>query len=332
MKIRLLFSIFIFISTFSCQASGGQTSFGFFQKTLKEGQYAVFIENAITFLEKKYSGDFRYYKALKFKYFDKDLNHAALLASFLGSKPLLQILIKQGAELSFKDDELLTPLSYAIFSENSSLVKYLVWIGLPLDSVSDMGENYFMLAILTKNVSLAKYVYKKFGMNIEDVDYQKRNALHYAAITNSISMVKFLKGKHMNLEKQDQFGFTPFLTAVYYENFEVFEFFCKLSVNVYETGFFGENALILSAAHGNYKFVKYILDKYNFKINYPDKYGRTPFLLAASASNLALLVLLVEKGANSRYVDSEGNNALFYASASKIKEETTEFIRNLWNK
>ncbi len=67
------------------------------------------------------------------------------------------------------------------------------------------------------------------------------------------------------------------------------------------------------ASKGHLNCVELLLEDKCIKVDIPDKYGRTPLMMAAVKGNAKICEALIAKGANKTFKDLEGNMALDYA-------------------
>ena len=118
--------------------------------------------------------------------------------------------------------------------------------------------------------------------------------IHNAASTGDMQGVERLVEKGQ-IEKKDQYGGTPLITAVYYN----------------QTG-----------------VVKYLLDK-GANINAQKKRDGATALIYASMYNYpAMAKLLIDRGASVNVKDSKGHTALYYAKLYKFNDVTAILVEN----
>src|SRR5690606_33432935 len=89
----------------------------------------------------------------------------------------------------------------------------------------------------------------------------------------------------------------------------------------------GNNALQLASSSNSPETVEWLIN--TCKIDIESKggwYQRTPFLWAAEKGRLDILKFLKSRGANTKALDKDGNNALHLASLYSNSPETVEWL------
>lgn len=83
-----------------------------------------------------------------------------------------------------------------------------------------------------------------------------------------------------------------------------------------------DDLLIFSCRSGNLDLIYERINQ-GANVNYQNKDGLTPILVAIKSGHFSVIKVLIEKGANFSCKDHYGNNALDYASEFRNKEIAT---------
>ncbi|MGE0207467.1 MAG: ankyrin repeat domain-containing protein, partial [Candidatus Babeliales bacterium] len=133
-----------------------------------------------------------------------------------------------------------------------------------------------------------------------------------AMVDNDIPKVQSIlaQGVAINQGERDQ---TPLMYAAYWGKTEIVKLLLVHNPEINKQDDSGCNALLL-ALKSLYKqeIIEMLLDA-GADVNMPDKDGMTPFLQAASSSDLSLIKLMLKKGAHVHSQSNDGTTALIYA-------------------
>ncbi len=146
------------------------------------------------------------------------------IAALFGETEIMALLIKRGAKVNIYDKNSNTPLSFSLEYRNMEGIKLLLAEpGIVVTKKDKNGCTSLMLAVYNQySYDSEEYekAYKKWlptladellkrGCKVNDVDNDKRTALHYASLNDHIEYTKSLISHGANVNITDKDGNTP---------------------------------------------------------------------------------------------------------------------------
>lgn len=158
----------------------------------------------------------------------------------------------------------------------------------------------------------------EFYLDNEIVDVNCRNengetALHIASHNEDTAVVNLLLAKGANPDLQNGQGNTPFLIALWYDNYLVAQRLSNAIDNVNVQGDGGCTPLILAARNDYLDMTQFLIDK-GSDINAKDDYGWSALHYAARNNNTEMIRLLVSNGADVEIRNDIGQTPLHLAA------------------
>jgi ankyrin repeat protein len=212
-----------------------------------------------------------------------------------------EYLIKNGANVHYRDEDGSTALYYVINNEGSyddkiGLINLLEKYGCNIDTINNIGQTIIMYAIFNKtNKKIIEYIIneKKANVDIKENGHGA-TALMIAYQENNIDVFDLLLAKS-NIETRNKYGQNILMSTINMTNFEV------------------NNIL---------EYVKRILKKDINIINTADDMGWSPLMFAVNNGYEDIVNLLIEKGADINIQAKNGFNALMTAIQGKTTIHT----------
>lgn len=155
---------------------------------------------------------------------------------------------------------------------NQQLAEQLVELGADVNESTDTQGTPFMFAVLGNNQSLARWLIEQ-GADIDNVGSNGWTALTIAAAKGNVHLLQWLIGQGADTQVRDVYRFTPFLRAV-------------------DNGYVEAAAVLLSLVETD--------------INARDELDNTALHHAVSASNEAMVTLLLEHNADPDLINQLG--------------------------
>ena len=107
-----------------------------------------------------------------------------------------------------------TPLHYASYHGNPKMIDILIKDGADMYAVNNQGINMLHVAAQGDSVYSIAYFLKKSFIGINSVDKSKSTPLHWACISHSHSVVRYLLAWSADVYKLDLAGYTPLHLAL----------------------------------------------------------------------------------------------------------------------
>ncbi|MDI6031717.1 ankyrin repeat domain-containing protein [Flavobacterium sp. LB2P84] len=251
-------------------------------------------------------------------------------ASNKGNVAIVEYLISKGADLNLEDSKGETPLTFAAVGGQSNTALYDAFFKAGTDPKKKYkdGINLLLMAIASdKNLALTTYFTTK-GMSIKDTDSDGNTAFDYAAKSGNLPLLKSL------LEKGVKYTDNALLFAAQGSRrdvtpLETYKYLVEdLKIKPTATSKSGETVLHLLASKANQtEVINYFLSK-GVDANKANNEGNTALMAAASARDIAVLELLLPIVKNNNVQNLKGESALTMA----VKAGTPEAITVLLNK
>lgn len=126
-----------------------------------------------------------------------------------------------------------TPLMFAIFKNNSRIVKQLIDKGANVRARDNEGNSAFLYACGFGDGNIIRMLLQKDKTLVNDKTLNGNlNGLHYAAAFNNLNTINFLiKNVDMNINDRDSNGCTALYYAAYYAKNDAYNLLIKLGAN-----------------------------------------------------------------------------------------------------
>ena len=126
-----------------------------------------------------------------------------------------------------------TPLMFAIFKNNSRIVKELIDKGANVRAKDNEGNSVFLYACGFGDGNIIRMLLQKDKTLVNDkTPNGNLNGLHYAAAFNNLNTINFLiKNVDMNINDRDSNGCTALYYAAYYAKKDAYNLLIKLGAN-----------------------------------------------------------------------------------------------------
>lgn len=247
-----------------------------------------------------------------------------------GNVAIVEYLISKGADLNLEDSKGETPLTFAAVGGQSNTALYDAFFKAGTDPKKKYkdGVNLLLMAIASdKNLALTTYFTTK-GMSIKDTDSDGNTAFNYAAKSGNLPLLKSL------LEKGVKYTDNALLFAAQGSRrdvtpLETYKYLVEdLKIKPTATSKSGETVLHLLASKANQtEIINYFLSK-GVDANKANNEGNTALMAAASARDIAVLELLLPIVKNNNVQNLKGESALTMA----VKAGTPKALTVLLNR
>lgn len=133
----------------------------------------------------------------------------------------------------------------------------------------------------------------------------------------------------IDIDSKDKIGYTPIIVAIESQNNEIVKLLLENDVDFYvKHPLFGKLTIHTAAYYENYEAVKMLIEKDKNLVNYQSEVdGWTPLQEAVLKSNVEIVKLLLENGANPLIKDYNGGTVMNMATEFG-KGEIVKLLRN----
>jgi len=174
------------------------------------------------------------------------LIHSSLADRFNFSR----FLIERGADINVQCNSLTTPLYFTVLNENLAFLNYMLDKGADLDTPDFLGRTPLAIAVRDGFADISALLIKT-GADFETPDpYLHRSLLHLAAIHGHLDSAEQLIRAGLDINSQDDNGFTPLDYAHQYGHSSLAKFLKD------KGGRAGHGSSRMGAADGDFQDVK----------------------------------------------------------------------------
>lgn len=200
------------------------------------------------------------------------------LATHFGIDKIVTQLLEEGADPNDKDSNGATPLILAAQTGNTVVAHMLVQEGASLNTTDSMGGTALHHAANLDNVKIVELLLKQDGIdiNIPHARWNHHSALMLAAESGHVDVIQeLLPMTQLDIEQE--------ATAPH-----------------------GQSALMRAAACGHADAVRLLLSHPKVNINHQDRYGSTSLILSASSGDIDVVQVLLDKDADTEVTETPG--------------------------
>ena len=186
---------------------------------------------------------------------------------------MMKLLIDNGADINYADENEFTPLNTAIEIGDMELTKFLITNGANVNSLMQDGVSLIVYAISQNNMDLLQILIEN-GANVNNTD-------------------------------GDSWGGTPLMTASRLGLDNVVRILLSRNADINAVDMNGNTALHTAALNSQLSVIKLLLEK-NPNLDIQNEVGNTALHLAVISGNIDIVGELVLKGANTKIRNNDG--------------------------
>jgi len=176
--------------------------------------------------------------------------------------PLVQLLVKNGADVNLKDDSYVNekPLIYAINKGNDEIIKYLIEQGAEINGPpTGYGEIPLFTAIRNGNGDIVKFLIDH-GADVNLSNKKNLSILTTAIQFGNENIVKCLIDNGADVDILTRNGLTPLTIGIKSGNENVVKYIVDHGADVNKKNGYNNTPLTLAIEKGNENVVKYLID------------------------------------------------------------------------
>ncbi|EAY09520.1 ankyrin repeat protein, putative [Trichomonas vaginalis G3] len=234
-----------------------------------------------------------------------------------------EFLISEGADINAKDGNGKSILYFALERRMNKIAYILISIGADINSKSNDEKSLIHIAAKYNNQEVLEFLIKHYT-DINTMYKDGITALHVAAEHNSIESAEILIKSGAEINAKDKYGFTALHVAAEHNSKETAEILIKFGADINVTNKNKETALHIAAEY-NSKDTAELLIKSGVDINAKEEYGRNAICYAANNSSTETAELLIKSGADINSKTQEGYSAIHF-SARRHSIEMVELL------
>lgn len=240
---------------------------------------------------------------------DRYLNNMPMIIYAYDAKQVkvVKFLAEKGASLDAENSSKESLLHLAVMKNDAATVQFLLDKGASPDRKGSQGRTPLFMAVEKGNIKIAEMLLKK-GSDSNTFDNSGKNIMHVlAASRNSGKSVTAFSGYGININKTDNTGKTPLMTAVSEKRWENIKPLVDAGASFKFTDMNGKNLLVMAMENKNTALAAYLIEK-GIDLKQKNTTGRTALHTAVSFKGKEwdkIVTLIIQKGG----AVNEGDNA-----------------------
>lgn len=249
---------------------------------------------------------------------DNSMSFPLGLAAGSGNLSKVQILWNAGANIKYVSPKGYTVLINVIHSLNDDkmlipVIEFLVKNGAEIDCETDYGESPLSVASHLGRFDAVKLL---LGAGADPSPLQWTELLKAVALGSFEDVQRLLAGSD-SLNDRDRWDRTPWLLASFVGDVKKAKLLRSTGANINDQGRGGQNSLMYCAERGHPDLLQWLIE-IGVDIEVVDSAGNTALMLAAQAGKTTCAQLLLEAAASPSGKNEYGENAMAMASNAEV--------------
>mmetsp|Transcript_26130 Transcript_26130/g.33884 ORF Transcript_26130/g.33884 Transcript_26130/m.33884 type:complete len:846 (+) Transcript_26130:179-2716(+) len=239
-------------------------------------------------------------------------------ATYYGQPSIVQYLLQAGADVNKPLNMGATPLFIACEHQKMDCLRILVeeFKGDPNIVCPGSGTGPFLKACESGNMEIVQYMVNDAKCDINLAQNDGATPFFLACQGNKIEVVKFLIGAGVDVNKGKRDSATPLIVAAELGHTEVVRAICKAPNETTSdlAMYNGVTPLYKACEHGHYEIVKILVNDANVDYDKPKNDGVSPLFTACQMNHLDIIKFLAEKGADINKAKNDGVVPIYMAA------------------
>jgi len=191
------------------------------------------------------------------------INNTALhYAAESCSVGIIKFLIDKGLSVNLTNTENSTPLHISVQFGHLEATKTLVGKGATMDNTNEYGVTALMIAAIHCKLEFFRYLTEKGAdINVPNAKHNNNTAVHYAAASGSVDIIKLLLDKRMSVNLTNTEDSTPLHITAEFGHLEATKALVERGAAINNTNEYGATALMVAADLGKLEIVSYLSEK-----------------------------------------------------------------------
>ena len=232
-------------------------------------------------------------------------------AAYKGSVEVIDILLKNGADIFAVDENLTSVIQFAVRSKKIKAVQFLVDKKAIVNSLDIRLSSTLHYAASYSTVAIVRYLIE-LGVNPYSKDIYQLTPLHIAVEHPDEEMVETFVEYGLTSYDMSKFGQSPYDIAIHKNKYEAVELFNKLKNDKDYQSRLKRNPLTLALIMNEFDKADSLMDIVN--VNEKDIFGNTPLFYAIMNKEYYLIERLLENDASIYNIDYSKDDAIYYAT------------------
>jgi len=252
---------------------------------------------------------------------DKTKTDLLLTAAMNGYLKMVEFILAEGADVNSSNSSGVTALMLASMNNRIDVVNYLISKGSKVNAETKAKANALIYAGMNQNIDVVRILIEA-GADKDKIDLSY--FMKFGDIETTEEIIDTVD--NINYDYKGLTGLTPLVMAAYKQEYGIFDKLLDSGADVDITTKWG-TAIHRLLSNEKYDMAGALLNDQT-DIESLNEEGKTLLLIASSSTNLPLVRLLLEKGANVNAQDENGATPLYTAIHRGNKEMATLFLKS----
>ncbi len=262
---------------------------------------------------------------------DAGANPLLLLISFMETKEQINYFTEKGLSLKSLDSTGNNAFVYAAKSGNMTMMKILLEMGMDPRKNNDAALFFAARGMRKKPNKLPVFKYlETLGLNLGSLNKENQNLLHLLSASNKDTvLLKYLMDKGVSMDHTDSKRSTPISIAVERNNIEALSLYFKSKGDFSVISEDGNSLAHKAVKHEDWKLMELII-KNNIDINLKNDDGMTVLHLAAmTGESIVFLKKILDAGADKNITTEFGESAYNLVMENELLNQEIDELKFL---